>query len=178
MDECTDQIAGLRRLEQDWTFERAELPSAETAYGALAGNATNVDGSQEIVGRARCRVPVIALHRAVGFADDGAIDRMARASIAAAESGRVRVNEFRFTARNAGAFGVRDPRIDGERRGFGRPAELDRIVDSEIPRMIEIEIGPRVRKQRRIRESRARVCRREARDRERLVDGGANRVVG
>ena len=175
--ERTDQVTGLRSLEQHRAFERAQLPRTEPTYGALAGDAAHIGRRQQVAGRARRRVPVIALHRAVGLADDGAIDRVPRAAVTPGKSRSVRVDELRFAARNARTFRVGNARIDCQRRGFRLAAELDRIVNGKVPRMVEIEIGPRARKPRRIGQPGARIFRGEARDRERLVDGRANRLV-
>ena len=67
---------------------------------------------------------------------------MARAAVAAGEALRVRVDEFRFAARDRRAFAVGDARVDRQRRGLRLAAELDRVLDRQVPRVVEIEVGP------------------------------------
>ncbi len=61
-------------------------------------------GGFEVLRRARGRVPVVALHRAVFLADHRAVDVMPRAAVAAQEPVRIRVDELRLAARDRGAF--------------------------------------------------------------------------
>ena len=96
---------------------------------------------------------------------------MARAPVAAAKAVRVRVDEFRFAARDARPFGVHEPAIDRERRCLGFASDRDRIVDRQIPRMIEIEIGNGSRESIGIGEAGRGIASGVARDRERLGDG-------
>ena len=98
---------------------------------------------------------------------------MARRAVTAHEAQRVRVHELGFAARDGRAFAVGDARVDRERRRLGLAAELDRFLDRQRPRVIEIEVGPASREPRRIGEAGRRVFGGVARDRKRLVDGGS-----
>jgi hypothetical protein len=60
------------------------------------------------------------------------------------------------------AFGIVDPRIEFKRRGFAGRCDLDRPVRGDIPRMGKIQVQGRTRHQRRIREARAGIFRRES----------------
>ena len=132
---------------------------------------------QQILGGTRSGVPVIALHRIVVLADDRTVDVVARTAISAGESQRIGVDEFRFPARHRRTFAVGDARVDAQRCCFGFAAKFDRVLDRQVPRMIEIEVRPLRGKPRRIGESRRVVFRGKAGNRKRLVDRCAKRFV-
>ncbi len=166
-DEESDQVRGLRRLEDHRALGCRELARIEPAHGSQSGIASHALGGLEIARRARRRVPVVALHRTVaGVADHGAIDVMVRCPVTVEEAVAVRVDEFRFVSRDRAAFRVGEPRVDRKRRAFRRLAERDRRLDIEIPRVIEIEVRDRAREPVRIGESGCAVLRRVPRDRE------------
>ncbi len=171
------QTGGHRRLEQDGTLERGQLARPESANGSLAGLAAYVDRRLEIGGRARRRVPILTLHRIVFLGDHRAVDRVSRARIAARESVAVAVDELRFVQRHAGAFGVGDARIDGQRRRFAFATHLDRLLDAEVPRVVQLQVAPFASQHLRIGEPGARVVGGEARDGKRLGDGVPDGVV-
>ena len=135
--------AASGRLEQHRAFERAELARAEPAHRALAGDAPDFRRRPQVGRAAPGRVPVVALHDAAvaGVADDRAIDVVPRAAVAAGKAVRVRVDEFRFVPRDRRAFGVGEAAIHGQRGGLGFAAERDRVLDGELPRIVEVEIG-------------------------------------
>ncbi len=91
---------------------------------------------------------------------------------------RVRVDEFRFVAGDRRAIGVGEPAIDSKRRGFRFAPERDCVLDRKIPRMVEVEIGNRVRQPVRIGETCGRILRGVAGDGERFRDGRVHRVGG
>ena len=130
----------------------------------------------EVARRARRRVPEVALHPAVVLADDGAVDVVARAAKAAGEAERVRVDELGLAASDRRAFGVGDPRIDRHRRGFGLAAEFDRRVDRQLPGVIEVEVRESPGQPIGVGQPGGGILGGVARDRQRLVDGGAHGV--
>ena len=78
--------------------------------------------------------------------------------------------------RDRSAFRIRDAFVHRERCSFAVATQLDRVLNREIPRMVEIEIAPCARKASRIGESGARIVRGVACNRQRLIDGVANGV--
>src|SRR6185312_13522394 len=96
-------------------------------------------GGKQILGRARRRVPEVALHRAALVAHHGAIDAVPRAAIAAREAVGIAVDELGFAGGYRRAVTVRDAPVDGERRRLRGLAERDRLVDADAPRVIQIE---------------------------------------
>ena len=124
------------------------------------------------------RIPVVALHGAAvaRIANDGAVDVVARAAIAAEEAVRVRVHEFRFAPGDRRAFGVGEAAVHRQRRGFRVAAERDGILDGQLPWVEQVEIRDDAGEAVRVRETGSGVFRREAGDRERLADGGLHGV--
>ena len=132
--------------------------------------------SFEIARGARRRVPVVALHCAVaGVADHRAVDVMARAAIAAAEAIRVCVDELRFVAGDGRAFAVHEPPVDRERGPFRGTAHRDRVVDGEVPWVIEVEVRNRAREAFGVGEPGGRILCGVPCDRERLGDARLQR---
>ena len=89
---------------------------------------------------------------------------------------RVRVDEFGFAARDGAAFGIGEPRVDGQRSAFRRLAERDRRVDGRDPtddRDRGPESSARGGRDRRVPPP---VLRGVARDRERLCDRSVDRL--
>ena len=118
------------------------------------------------------------MHRAVLFADDGAVDVVARAFVTAAKVVRIGVDEFGFAAGDRRTFAVSQARIDGKRGCLRRASELDRALDGKRPAVVEIEIGRVAGEPCRIGETGEWIVGSETRDRDRLVDRGAYRVIG
>ena len=142
---------------------RAELPGVQPARGALARDAADRRrAATRSVGRPRGGVPVVALHRVVLFADDRAVDVMARTAVAAGEAERIGVDEFRFAARHRRAFALVMRRSTRQRCGFGFAAQLDRAFDRQVPRVVEVEVGPGAREATRDRRVRPPVFRRDS----------------
>ena len=128
------QVGRLGRLEDHRAVERRKPARVQAAARCARRRCgPTVSAGSRSLGRARGRVPVVALHRAAVVADDRAIDVMARAAVAAGEAVRVRVDELRFAARNGRALAVDDPPVDGQRRRFCRAAELDRRARRKGP---------------------------------------------
>src|SRR5438067_9146700 len=72
--ERAEEIAGFRRFEEHRAFDRAELAATQSTHGALAGYAPDLRRRQQILSRACCRVPVVALHCPVDLGNDRTID--------------------------------------------------------------------------------------------------------
>ena len=177
LHEAADEVGCFRRLEQHGALERAQLPRVQPASGAFAGDSPHHVGAEQILGRARRRVPVVALHRVVILADHRAVDVVTRTAIAARKAERVGIDEFRFAARHRRAFAVGDSRIDAQRRGLRLAPKLDRAFDGQVPRVVQVEVRPRLGEPRRIGKSRRVVLGCIPSDRERLVHSGANRLI-
>ena len=163
-----DQSGGDRRLVQNGTIHRRQLPRAQPPCSAQTRLPPDVSHRLEVRRRTRRRIPVVALHRAVFLPDHRAIDAMAGARISAAEAIGIGVHELCFMERHGRAFGVDQTPVDTQRRGFAFAAERDCLIDGEFPRVIQVEIAPGSREQRGIGQSRAVVLRGIARDGERL----------
>ena len=106
---------------------------------------------------------------------------MAGAGITAGKAQRVGVDELSFVQRNRRTVGIRQPRVDSQRRSLAFPPQRDRLLDRQVPGVIQVEVGPVAGKQRRVGETGTVVLRSVARDRQRLGDGvfdGRAREVG
>src|SRR5437762_1941874 len=137
-----DEAGGDGCLVQNGAFERRQLPCAQPAGGALAGDAADLRRGLQITGRSRNRIPVVALHRAVLFADHGTVDAVARTGVAAGKAMGVGVYELRLVQRYRGAVRVGETAIDTERRRFALESKRNRSFDREVPWMVQVEVGP------------------------------------
>ena len=168
-DEMPEQAGRDRRLEQHRHLHGLDLARAQPAHAALARLPPHRFHRLEILGSARDGVPVVALHLVALAGDHRARQAVARARIAAAEARGVGVDEVRLLRRDGRAFRVGDARVHRERRRLARARQLDRVLDRQIPRVVQIEVGQIARQQVGIGQPGAFVGGGEARDRERRL---------
>ena len=126
----TDQSGGDGRLVQDRAVHRRQLARAESAHGAQARLPADFAHDLEVFRRAGGRVPVVALHRTVLFANHRTVDAVTGARVSAAEAIAVGVDKLRFVQRHGGAFGVDQASIDSKRRRLAFASQRDRLVDA------------------------------------------------
>ena len=94
---------------------------------------------------------------------------MARARIAGEKAERIAVREMRLLQRHCRAFRIGDALVDGERRVFAGACELDRALDRQLPRMVQVKIRYFASQQPFVCQAREFVARSEFRDRQRGI---------
>jgi len=90
---------------------------------------------------ARAAVPIVALHLFPVLGYERATDRMARALGAGQKPERVAVHTDVPVSVDRSAFGIGDPGVHGEPGRFTALGELDSLLRSQRPRMIEVQVG-------------------------------------
>ena len=175
-----EQPRGQRRFVQHRHLAGLDLARREARERSFGRVAAHRLRRGELVGRPHRRVPGIALHVVAVLSgqrrDRRDRERMARARVAGAEAARVGGVEMRLLRRHAGAFGVGDAAIDGERRRLAAAGELDRRLGIDRPGMEEIEVAScrrRVGEVGLVGQTRRRILGREAGD----VVRGAHRLL-
>ncbi len=126
-------------------------------------------------------VPVVALHGVLLAGDDRARNVVARSRVAAHEAQAVGRHEMGLLGRNGGSLGIADQRAGIEGGLLAAAGSLDRLLDAQRPRVVEVEIGAIPGHQCRVGQAGAIVLGGEAGDIERGLDRfaqGLRREVG
>ncbi len=171
-DEVPEQPPGQFRGKDHGYASGRDLARIQAPQCACRRDFANSLRFQQSVGRTRCRVPVIALQRAVLACDNACAHRVTARGNNARKTVTVRVRGAACARCGRGALRVRDARVDRARGVFAIQGEFRRRLDIELPRVEQVEIGRIDRHELRIGESGKLVRRCEARNAHRLADGG------